>query len=108
MNPDLFHVYKTGRMTVIGFDAKHLEDPLHAASVQDQLLEMVKTHSCEILVVDLMNVSIVSSWILGVLAAIKRNGIDIELYHPSNELKEVLDVTHLDKLLHVRGNASAE
>ena len=99
---NLFHVYKTGRMTVIGFEGRHLENPLHADTVREQLMHMVKHHDCEILVVDLMNLGVVSSWILGVLAAIQQSGTDVELYHPSDEIRQILDITKLNQLLHVR------
>ncbi|WP_417849490.1 STAS domain-containing protein [Thalassoglobus sp.] len=101
---NLFHIYKTGRLTVIGFEGKHLENPLYADSVRDQLLGMIRHHDCEVLVVDLMDVGLISSWILGVLTAIKQSGTDIELYHPSKEIQHVLDVTQLSTYLHVRGS----
>lgn len=98
----MFHVYKTGRMTVIGFDGRGLRDPLTAAACQEGLLHLVDQHDCEVLVVDLMDVSIVSSWILGILAAVKSRGVRVELYHPSAEIRDVLSTTHLDELLHIR------
>lgn len=97
----LFYTYKAGRLTIVGFDGRQI--------IQDQpeeclnaLLALVKHHECEILVVDLMDVPILSSWVLGVLVTIQKNGIRVELYHPSAAMKEVLAVTNLDDLLHVR------
>jgi len=104
----LFHVYKLGRLTLIGFEAQHIDEEETATEVRQQLESIIEAHSCEILVVDLMNVGIVSSWILGVLASVKKTGIDVELYHPSKEIMEVLNVTHLDELLHVRDSWSAD
>lgn len=98
----MFHVYKAGRMTVIGFDGRGLRDPLTAAACQEGLLQLIDQHECEVLVVDLMDVSVVSSWILGILAAVKSRGVQVELYHPSAEIRDVLSTTHLDELLHVR------
>ncbi len=105
---ELFHVYQTGRMTVIGFEGRHLEDPLYAESIRTQLLGMISRHDCEVLVVDLANVGIISSWVFGVLTAIKQNGIDVELYHPSTEMQEVLDVTNLSSILHVRDSGEMD
>ena len=90
-------------MTVIGFEGRHLEDPEYVDSIQKHLIDMIEHHECEVLVVDLMNVGIVSSWVLGILTAIKQSGIDVELYHPTQEIQDVLDVTHLSSYLHVRG-----
>ncbi|MEW4529654.1 MAG: STAS domain-containing protein [Maioricimonas sp. JB045] len=103
-----FHLYKRGKLTLIGFDARHLDDPTIAAECLDRLLELVDSHQCEVLVVDLMDVKVVSSWILGVLAAVKRHGIDVELYHPTAELRDVLATTHLEDLLHIRHDKDEE
>ena len=104
--PELFHVYKRGRLTVIGFDGRHLDNDLYSETVRQQLSWLVDHHDCEMLVVDLMDVKTISSWILGVLAAIQRNGIDVELYHPSIEIQNRLNVMNLSAFLHVRGAAS--
>jgi len=101
LNPH-FHVYKTGKLTVVGFDAKHLSEPSSQAACRDELLLLVGNHACEALVVDLMDVSVVSSWVIGILAAVKKHGVDVELYHPSADIREILRTTHLDDLLHIR------
>lgn len=97
-----FHVYKRGKLTVVGFDGRLLNDPAHSGRCRDTLLELIHHHDCQVLVVDLMEVEVVSSWILGILAAIKHRGIDVQLYHPSADLRTVLEVTHLDEMLPVR------
>jgi anti-anti-sigma factor len=102
-----FYVYKTGKLTVIGFDGRHLREPGGSEACRDELLRLVDSNACEVLVVDLMDVDIVSSWILGVLAVVRSKGVDVELYHPSAEVRDVLAVTHLDDLLHVRDDFSS-
>jgi anti-anti-sigma factor len=98
----LFHVFKTGKLTVIGFDGRRLSDPAAAQECRERLLRLVDEHDCEVLVVDLMDVGVVSSWVLGILAAVKSHGVRVELYHPSGEIRNVLSSTHLDELLHIR------
>lgn len=97
-----FHIFKRGKLTVIGFDGRLLNEAAHANACRDRLLDLVDHHDCQVLVVDLMEVGIVSSWILGILAAIKQHGVDVQLYHPSPEIRDVLSVTHLDSMLSVR------
>ena len=99
---DYFHVFKTGKLTVIGFEGKHLDDPNGVVECRNRLLEIADSQACEILVVDLMDVGIVSSWVLGVLAAVEKRGIEVHLYHPSDEIQGVLDVTRLRQLMKVR------
>lgn len=98
----IFHIYKTGTLTVIGFDGRGLNDPAGVETCRDRLLRLIDEHDCQVLVVDLMDVGIVSSWVLGILAAVKRHGVQVELYHPSAEIRAVLSMTHLDDLLHIR------
>lgn len=97
-----FHVYKKGRLTVIGFDGKHLANRDNQEGVRDSLLALLTTQDCQILAVDLMEVQIVSSWVLGILAAVHQSGVSVQLYHPTASLQEVLETTRLDTLLHVR------
>src|SRR5258708_2834908 len=90
-----FHVYKTGKLTVVGFDAKHLSDPRCQIACRDELLRLIDHHTCEVLLVDLMEVWVVTSWVIGILAVVKKHGIDVELYHPSPVIREILGTTHL-------------
>jgi anti-anti-sigma regulatory factor len=98
---ELFYTYKTGALTIIGFDGQHLTDR-DPERYQDALLSLLQQHLCEILVVDLMDVPVVHSWVLGVLVGIHKQGVRVELYHPTLTMQEVLDRTHLNKILHVR------
>ncbi len=104
MNPthNAFHVYKRGRLTVVGFDGRQLNDAVLVETCREQLLDLCNEVDCHVLVVDLMEVEIVSSWILGVLAAIHRAGVQVELYHLSPDMRGVLSQTRLDRLLHER------
>ncbi len=102
LHPDLFHIYEESGTTVMGFSGRYLSDSNTADQIQDRLLSMLSKHECDVLVVDLLDVGIVSSWVLGMLAAVKQRGVDVQLYHLSKEIREVLDVTSLNRLLHVR------
>jgi len=106
---DYFHVFKQGRLTVIGFEAHHLTDS--NASLQecrDRLLIVIREHHCQVLAVDLMSLGLVSSWVLAILAVAHREGIEVHLYHPSRDIQEVLEITQLDELLKVRPDLMAD
>jgi anti-anti-sigma factor len=102
INTKYFHVFKRGRLTVVGFEGKHLSDFSSISECRDSLLNLADHPECEVLVVDLMDVEIVSSWLLGILAAVQQRGIEVHLYHPSEEIRGVLDVTRFDELMTVR------
>jgi anti-anti-sigma factor len=101
-----FHVFKRGAVTIIGFEGKHLADRTSLDACRDSLFALVDRQLCQILVVDLSEVGIVSSWILGVLASVQQRGIEVHLYHPSSEVEGVLRVTKLDELMNVRDDLS--
>lgn len=101
-----FHVFKRGAVTVIGFEAKHLADRNSLDACRDSLLTLVDKQLCQILVVDLSDVGLISSWILGVLASVQQRGIEVHLYHPNPEMEGVLHVTKLDELMKVRKGLS--
>ena len=106
-NSEYFHVFKRGKLTVIGFEAQHLTESTESLHhCQDMLLEVIDKNHCQILAVDLVDIGLVSSWILAVLAAAHRKGIEVHLYHPSRDIKDVLQITHLDELLRVRGDVT--
>ena len=94
-----FHLYKTGKLTVIGFDGKHLADPDVAIDVRDSLLELLRTSPCQLLAVDLLPVHFVSRCFLGFLVAVRQSGLSVQLYHPNEQLQEVLAATRLESIL---------
>lgn len=98
-----FHVFKQGKLTVIGFEGKHLANSPRAADCVRNLLQILEETGCRVLVVDLMQLEIVSSWILGVLATVRRCGIKVHVYHPSLEICDVLHATRFDELFSIRG-----
>ncbi len=76
LDDEVFYTYKTGKLTIIGFDGRHLNQA-DADRHQEALLTLIKEHLCEVLIVDLMDVPVVSSWILGVLAGIHHQGVRV-------------------------------
>ena len=102
INPKHFHIFKKGRLTVVGFEGKKLSNFSTIMECRDGLLSLADHPECEILVVDLMDVEVVSSWLLGVLAAVQQREVEVHLYHPSPEIRGVLDVTQFVKLMKVR------
>jgi len=96
------HVFKAGRLTIVGFTATHALSPEYVDDCRTQLEQLAEQHGCQELIVDLYDLPIVSSWILGLLAYLERSGIHVHLYHPSRQIREILRVTHLDEVLDVR------
>ena len=105
MSDDLdkhFHVFKKGQLTVIGFNALHATKRENAVACRDRLLEIIEENACQDLVVDLAEMPIVSSWILGLLVAVQKSGIRVHAYHPSEEVREAIDFTRLNTVFDMR------
>lgn len=97
-----FHVYRDGTRCVIGFDAKLLTDPDEARSVEQALLTLPDRNDCQLLVVDLSDAAIRSTHLLGILVALQRDGIKVELSHPNIAMRQSLEATRLDSMFNVR------
>lgn len=102
MERDYFHVFKSGPLTIIGFTAVHATKPENIEVCRRQLQEIVDENTCQELVVDLYELPVVSSWILGLLAWVQGSGLNVSLYHPSTAIREVLNVTKMDGRMEVR------
>ena len=102
VNSEYFHVYKTGTLTVVGLNGQHLLEPRTVDECRDELLGLVGSDECQVLVVDLLDVGVVTSGVLGILAAVQQRGIEVHVYHPASDMLGVLKATHLDELLNVR------
>lgn len=95
----VLQVYKAGQETVIGFGGQDVLDDANVAECRDQIMALIDEHQCNIMHVDLTGVRLVPSGLLGVLATIRRRDIEVQLYNPSDDVREVLNVTNLDKLM---------
>jgi anti-sigma B factor antagonist len=92
-------VYEAGELTVIGFGGREVLDRLSLAECRDELNQLIAEHKCKALAFDLTGIRLIPSGMLGMLCSIRRQGIDVHLYNPSQDVREVLEITKLDSLL---------
>ena len=92
-------VYEAGELTVIGFGGREVLDRMSVADCRDELLDLIREHHCTTLALDLTGVRLIPSGMLGMLCSIRRQGIEVHLYNPSQDVREVLEITKLDSLL---------
>jgi anti-sigma B factor antagonist len=96
------NVYQTGKLTVVSFvSAEHL-DQIVVSECRTEIAELIKQHQCEVLAFDLTGVKLVPSGMLGMLASLGRLGVQVLVFNPSDEIREVLEITRLDSLLQVQ------
>jgi anti-anti-sigma factor len=99
--PQLLQIYEEGPVTVVGFGGSDVLDDVNVAVCRDEMLALVDRTQCQTLAVDLTGVKLVPSGLLGLLASIRRRGVDVHIYNPSPDVREVLSVTNLDRLMPV-------
>ena len=99
--PQILSVYKTGPLTVVGFGGQEVLDQVNIAACRHEIMELVQKHKTETLAFDMTGVKLVPSGLLGLLASLRNHGVKIQIYNPSEDVLEVLQVTHLDQVLEV-------
>ena len=99
MPEPLIEIYATGPTTVIGFGGRDLVDNVNLASCREELLALIKVHGCQILAFDLTGVKLIPSGLLGLLASLRREGVEVHLYNPSQDVREVLETTNLHTIM---------
>ncbi len=99
--PQILSVYKAGPLTVVGFAGQEVLDQVNIAACRNEIMELVQKYQTEILAFDMTGVKLVPSGLLGLLASLRNQGIKIQIYNPSEDVQEVLEITHLNTVLEV-------
>jgi anti-anti-sigma factor len=94
-------VYEAGVLTVIGFGGREILNHLNLADCRDEIAALIRNYDCKTLAFDLTGVQLLPSGLLGILVSTHRQGVTVHLFNPSDDIREVLEITKLDTLLHV-------
>lgn len=94
-------IYEAGPATVIGFGGTKVLQFEDLDGMLSNLEELVALYSCRCLTVDLTGVTYVPSGFLGVLAQLRQKGLVVEIRNPGRNIREVLSITHLDRILRI-------
>jgi anti-sigma B factor antagonist len=97
----LFEVYQAGALTVLGFGGRDVLDDYNVAQCRDEIMQLVRQHRCTALAFDLTGVKLVPSGLLGLLASLKKLGIEVHVFNPSEDMREVLEITKLKQFMEV-------
>lgn len=97
----IMEVYSVGPTTVVGFGGRDLLDTVNLAACREELVALIAREHCRVLAFDLSGVKLIPSGLLGLLASIRQLGAEVHLYNPSDDVREVLSVTNLDRLMSI-------
>ncbi len=94
-------VYQAGVLTVVGFGGQDALANLNLAECRDDLVKLIKENHCKTLAFDLTGVRLIPSGTLGLIAAMRKLDVDVHIYNPSDDVRDVLEITKLDTLIEV-------
>jgi anti-sigma B factor antagonist len=97
----ILEVYQAGRLTVVGFGNKPVLDRVNVTECRDEMAALIRENACELFAIDLTGVKLIPSGLLGLLASLRQLGVEVHLYNPSDDIREVLEITKLEQVLHV-------
>jgi anti-sigma B factor antagonist len=96
------NVYQAGKLTVVSFGSADVLDQIVVSECREEIAELIKQYHCEVVGFDLTGVKLVPSGMLGMLASLGRLGVEVYLFNPSEEIREVLEITRLDTVLQIQ------
>lgn len=94
-------VYQAGELCVVGFGDQSSLSHINLAECRRDLQNLIQEHGCKTLAFDLTGVKLIPSGTLGLIASMKKLGVDVHVYNPSDDVRDVLEITRLDTVVHV-------
>ncbi len=101
MKEGVLEVYQAGKLTVVGFGGHDILDGIHLAECKEGISQLISEYDCEVFAFDLTGVKLVPSGLLGLLASLRQQNIEVHLYNPCNDIQDVLEITRLDQVMEI-------
>ena len=100
----LLKVYSAGPVTVLGFGGHDVPSEFNAAHYRAAISDLIRLNQSSIVAFDLTGVRLVPSGMLGLLVSLTRiEGLPlkVQVFNPSDDVKEVLAITKLNRMIEV-------
>lgn len=100
----LLKVYSTGPVTVLGFQGCDVPSEFNAAHYRAAIADLVRHNQSSVVAFDLTGVRVVPSGMLGLfvsLARMESPAVRIQVFNPSDDVREVLALTKLNRMLEI-------
>jgi anti-sigma B factor antagonist len=93
---------QNGETTIVSFlDCENL-DQINIAACREQITEIVKQNQTKTLAFEMTKVGLIPSGMLGLLASLRDVVAKIQILNPSEDVREVLEITKLNQIFEVR------
>ena len=100
----LLKVYSIGPTTVLGFGGQDVPSEFNAAHYRAAITDLLVANQSQVVAFDLTGVKLVPSGMLGLLVSLKQmpdHDLTIQIFNPSEDVKEVLQITKLNTMIEV-------
>jgi len=100
----ILKVYSVGPTTVLGFGGEDVPSEFNAAHYRAAITDLLKANQCDTVAFDVTGVRLIPSGMLGLLVSLKKlDGLTpvVQLFNPSPDIEEVLQITKLNSLIEV-------
>ncbi|HAD59949.1 MAG TPA: anti-sigma factor antagonist [Planctomycetaceae bacterium] len=100
----LLKVYSVGETSVLGFDGRDVPSEFNAAHYRAAISDLLVANNSTVVAFDLDGVKLVPSGMLGLLVSLRKlEGVQVvQVFNPSEDVREVLRLTKLDTMIEVR------
>ena len=95
-------VYEAGRISVVSFNPAVPAEAIDLPQLRAEILELVQLHNCQDIAFDVDGVEYIPSQVFGLLISLKKLGVNVQLYNPTQKVRELLKVTHLNTMFQIR------
>lgn len=99
-------VSQNGDATVIRFGEREVLNQINIAVCREQITEIVKQHQTKTLAFEMTGVRFIPSGMLGLLASLRDLVPTIQILNPSDDVRDVLEITKLNQIFDVRGEVA--
>ncbi len=104
---DVFQIRERGWLTVVAINPEGVADFGRFEQCRDELVSLLKKADCKVVRFDVTGIPFLASGVLGLLASLRKLGLDVQIQNPSEHVRDVLRATRLDQLFEVREDPQA-
>jgi len=83
---------------VLGFGGHEVLDHIDPQRCRDEIAGIIENANCKTLAFDLTGVTFVPSGLLGLLASLRQFEVEIYLFNPNEDVRDVLEISKLDRV----------
>ena len=98
----ILKVYSVGETTVLGFGGEDVPSEFNAAHYRAAIADLLKANNCSTVAFDVTGVRLIPSGMLGLLASLRKINdlsLTVQLFNPSADIEEVLQITKLSTMI---------